>query len=290
MAAWVGIDRDDATFKAYGVRGIPHTVLVDASGTIVAVTHPSRLEAGDIEKIIEGKVPVPPAPQEGQCDLRKGACGDEGVEVTIKKCADPEKRGRFSAGPGRVEISNMKPEYFIPHVYKIVYDIPRDRMEVAADLPKDAGYDLRAKSQSRDNAALKEPLKAAVEKEFGLESRFATKEMDVYVLAAVPGGKARQAAADGPDDRGIAHVDQRQIILIRRPMKDLAMRLERQLKRPVLDETGIKGERDLVAEWKGEGIEPMMKALKDDLGLTLSPERRPIEILEVTNAKGKGAE
>lgn len=44
---------------ALGVRGIPHGVLVDPFGRIVWRGHPARLGAEEIEKAIEGALPMP---------------------------------------------------------------------------------------------------------------------------------------------------------------------------------------------------------------------------------------
>lgn len=120
MAAWVGIDRDGATFNAYGVHGIPRTVLVDENGTIAAVTHPSKLSAENIERVIAGKDPGIEPPRERRCDIRKGACGEKGgdatVTVTLQKCEDEQKRPKIFSGPWFVEVSNMQPDRFIPHI------------------------------------------------------------------------------------------------------------------------------------------------------------------------------
>ena len=294
MAAWVGIDKNGDTFSAYGVRGIPRTVLVDSNGTIAAVTHPMKLGIDDIEKVITGKAPGR-RPRGGErCDLRKGVCGEaddeEAVTVTLSKSEDPKRNGRSFSGPGRIVVTNMRPARFLPRVYSIVYGMPMERIELNATLPKDVRYDLNARAPSRENSALQEPLKTAVEKEFRLESRLETKETHVYVLTVDPEKKALVTAAEKSDDRGVVYVDERQIVLINRPIEDLVRRMERFLTRPVVDETGLEETYDLVAEWKGEGVQEMAKAMRDSLGLVLTPARRPVEMLTVTNAKGKGGQ
>ncbi len=52
MKAWIGIDRDRRTVEAYGVRYIPHSVVVDANGRVARITSPSALTAAMIEDVI----------------------------------------------------------------------------------------------------------------------------------------------------------------------------------------------------------------------------------------------
>lgn len=291
MAAWVGIDKNGATSKAYGVHGIPHTVLVDANGKIAAVTHPSQLHAENILNVVAGRDSGIEPREGGRCDIRKRGCGTGGggdVKVTIRK-AEGEGGSKYMYGGGSIEIASMEPEEMLRYVYHFVYDIPYERIELQAKLPEDVRYDLTAKAPSREKDDLKEPLKAAVEKEFGLASRLEKKNTDVYVLTVDSAKKGLVTRSDESLDDDVAHVDGRQIILINCPIGELTERLERSLELPVVDETGLTGNYDLAAEWGRAGDEEMIKALRDQLGLVLTRAQRPVEMLTVTNAKGAGA-
>ncbi len=47
---WVGLDGDGSSFDAYGIHGVPVTVVIDGDGVVVAVTHPASLTAGIIRE------------------------------------------------------------------------------------------------------------------------------------------------------------------------------------------------------------------------------------------------
>src|SRR5260221_417625 len=51
----IGIDDYEALNKAFHIRGIPHTVIVNADGRIAAITHPAQLQAHHLEEVLSGK-------------------------------------------------------------------------------------------------------------------------------------------------------------------------------------------------------------------------------------------
>jgi thiol-disulfide isomerase/thioredoxin len=53
--AWVALDTDRAMNKAYGITGIPCTVLVGKDGRIAAITHPVMLKEEHIKALLAGK-------------------------------------------------------------------------------------------------------------------------------------------------------------------------------------------------------------------------------------------
>lgn len=60
------------TFRAYAVKGIPHTVLVDKDGVLRGHSYPARVTPETIEALLAGKGPLPgvyedkPKPAEGK--------------------------------------------------------------------------------------------------------------------------------------------------------------------------------------------------------------------------------
>ena len=56
VETWIALDGPFApTQTAFDVKGIPHTVIVDAAGKVAAVTHPNSLEARHLEEILAGQ-------------------------------------------------------------------------------------------------------------------------------------------------------------------------------------------------------------------------------------------
>lgn len=52
-------DKGGALSRFFGVKGIPHSVLLDASGTVVWSGHPGNLDAATIEKSLKGALAKP---------------------------------------------------------------------------------------------------------------------------------------------------------------------------------------------------------------------------------------
>jgi hypothetical protein len=64
IKGWVAIDGAlAATRTAFAVEGIPETVIVDATGKIAAITHPSKLKAQHLDEILAGKPCSLPPPE-----------------------------------------------------------------------------------------------------------------------------------------------------------------------------------------------------------------------------------
>ena len=54
IAGWVGLDADDAFARAFGITGIPTTLVIAPDGRLVVSTHPMRFTAGMIEAVRDG--------------------------------------------------------------------------------------------------------------------------------------------------------------------------------------------------------------------------------------------
>lgn len=63
MAGWIGLDPGGAAFKAYGVEGVPYTVLVDAKGVVRGITSLQDLTAADLEALLAGQEVKAPKPR-----------------------------------------------------------------------------------------------------------------------------------------------------------------------------------------------------------------------------------
>jgi thiol-disulfide isomerase/thioredoxin len=52
LLGWVGLDSDGSAFEAFGVRGIPHTVILNAQGEVLGETYPELLTAERLEALL----------------------------------------------------------------------------------------------------------------------------------------------------------------------------------------------------------------------------------------------
>ena len=70
------------------------------------------------------------------------------------------------------------------------------------------------------------------------------------------------------------------------------MTLEKDLNKPVLDETGLTNGYDISLKWPRTTMpennpEGFVKAVADNLGLELVPARRPVEVMQVDSSNEK---
>ncbi len=60
LKTWIGLDADRSASDAYGVFGIPHTVIVDRQGKIAGITFPEAVTVDVLRKVAKGeKVDLP---------------------------------------------------------------------------------------------------------------------------------------------------------------------------------------------------------------------------------------
>lgn len=135
-------------------------------------------------------------------------------------------------------------------------------------------------------------LQQVLRSAFGITGRKETREVDVLILkvknshapglvvSPTPGG----ASSSG---LGIIEGTDQSIALV-------AMAIERLLKQPVFDETGLTNSYDISLKWDQKSWdkpnpEGLRKALAEQLGLELVADRRPVEmvVIEQTQKKSK---
>ncbi|MEM9373999.1 MAG: TlpA disulfide reductase family protein [Planctomycetota bacterium] len=68
---WIGLDTDRSLHDAFGIRGIPATVVVDGYGRIAARTHPMNLDRELMKRYLTGFRDAPGTNAAGQADASK---------------------------------------------------------------------------------------------------------------------------------------------------------------------------------------------------------------------------
>jgi uncharacterized protein (TIGR03435 family) len=120
---------------------------------------------------------------------------------------------------------------------------------------------------------------------FQLSARRETNEVDVFILTDTgPATKQLTPTASTGGSSGLAGPGR--IAGVKQAIKWLASSLEQQLKKPVIDETGMSGDFDIELTWKNSGhpveqTERITQEVRKQLGLELTPAQRPIEMLVV---------
>src|SRR5262249_15493488 len=158
--------------------------------------------------------------------------------------------------------------------------IKSPRVVFECDIPeKEFGYAVRwPKGSGLSQFGL---LKQALESSLGFRTRGAREQRDQDVLVLKHVGPAAPAKAGGnPALGGRIMFPPNAIVGEGAALNYLSGWIEKQTKKPVLDETGLSGEYDWKIKVKSFDLDDVNVPLKD-IGLALTPERRKVEYIVV---------
>jgi len=278
--AWVALDRNNAINKAYAVTAIPHTVVLDKDGKIAAITYPTYLTekhindllAGEKISLVTGGGATVPAEKEKEAPPL--------FQVLIRPSTYTNAQG-CSWGDRRMTATG----YTVKQMLPMIFDTHDDRVITNAPLP--AGHFDFIVIQPRDSDADPDALmQEAVKLAFGLTAKRETNQVNASVLKVketnAPGLTASPTKAmawnSRPGSMGGVGVS----------IQSIASFLENELETPVVDETGLTNNYgyDVSLKWEQKSpgkpnLEVLKKALREQLGLELVSDQRPIEMLVV---------
>jgi uncharacterized protein (TIGR03435 family) len=220
-------------------------------------------------------------------------------EVASVKRAPPVPPGRgFSSSmkldPGRLTCTNVSLKKLIINMYDVKdYQISgpdwidSELFDIVATMPRDTTGDEVIRM-----------VKTLLAERFHLAMHQEMKEMPVYGLVV---GKSGPKLKEVEFGRGSNNMRPGKFSAERTPMANFASFLSRQMERPVIDMTGLKGFYSFELEWTPEesaAPKPMeggaivdstvgpslAAALQQQLGLRLESRRAPVEILVIDRA------
>jgi len=212
----------------------------------------------------------------------------------------PDARGySIRPLPGRLEASNTTFRQLVAAAYH-VYDFQISGGPKWIDTEH---YDIEAKAAAGSqptNSQLEVMLQQLLAERFQLTTHHETKDLPVYALEVGKGGPKFQAAKDPQAPVYFRLYQRHQITARASPVSNLTETLSQLLGRPVLDKTGLTGVYDFTLEWTPDeahvrsdenavsadsNVPSLAGALGEQLGLRLSGQRGPAQILVVDHAE-----
>lgn len=167
--------------------------------------------------------------------------------------------------------------------FALAYDINPDRLVLPAEGWPARRFDVMTTIPKDPKAGLRE----AIRKQLGLVAHREIRELDALVLKTGPRTAASLPPGGTPLD-GFPAIDAGHLQLENITMDDLSCRLSfHYLGMPIIDETGLGGQRyNVNLRWnpRVQGAAQkaeIERALREQLGLETSWERRPVEMLVV---------
>ena len=158
----------------------------------------------------------------------------------------------------------------------MAYSFPATRIAGPAWIGE-ARWDMDIEAPARDEFYAQ--FRRALADRFHLATHRETRAVPADVLKTIPNVAPKLTPSAGRE--AIIHQENNSLKATAATMAELAAQLEDALHEPVLDETGLTQRFDLELSWRGEGREALGAALRDQAGLGLIHDARPLELLVV---------
>ncbi|MEM1451994.1 MAG: redoxin domain-containing protein [Planctomycetota bacterium] len=274
----IALDRDDATFGAYGVRTVPTTIVVDREGRIAARSRPTDVTETALRNVLDGKPAGLDELRDRAADLMWSPADSEDGEVFARVViADSDASGggsRFRPGSGAITGDGLLRSNLVQLAHRVPFTRIVDRMPPSD--PKDV-YRVSVLAPGGDDDLARLLLARSIDVKFGMETRLEEVEREVYVLRLQEGVDPWPPSTAPKTERtgsafggGLHHVGQ--------PFDNARAWFENVLRTPVIDETGLDERYDLKLEWVDGGS---FRAELARVGLELERATRPVQCLVV---------
>jgi peroxiredoxin len=281
---WIAIDTDNVIKKAYGIEGIPQTVLIDPDGVVQGVTTPTFINSTAIKDLANRRpIRVDEIDEAYILKTDKNGGIDLGKATYMVYLGPPNRvLGDPVAGQKMSKSWMCGGELLLRSCY--MEDAGgwqvSPRVVFECEIPdKNYGYAVKVPSGGRRaQAAL---LKGALEADFGFRTQGVReqREQDVLVLKHVgperPGKPVGNPRFGGGVTFGENTCEGEGAEFIYLPNW-----LEREMKKPVFDETGLNEKYDWSVKFKSFELNDVNEGLKP-IGLALTQERRRVEYIVV---------
>lgn len=259
--SWIGIGA--LTRETYGIRGIPCTVIVNQQGIVVGVTHPALLEAKHITEVLEtGKSSLPPPPERRdntESGVEPVATSKPLFELSVRP-SGPRPKGRgFNCWGVNAWNTEFTGEYAtVESAILNLFQLRASLLDVRTKL-SDQEYDFVLRAPEMSPAERDQLLFAMFRTTFGLQLRKDPVERTVYVLK-VANTNAPGLRPSAPNARGGGGGQNGGLKLSKATVNWLPGYLDRYLKMPVFNETGLTNFYDIRLHWKMSKRELLLTA------------------------------
>lgn len=273
LSGWVAPGAGPEAFKAFRVYGRPHTVLIDRSGKVQAITYPDRVTPATIEALMSGSLEQDEGP-------------DAALHADEDSDPDPAVLGEFylarSSGTSSVR---YRADHFTARALtlRMAFDFllgTADRLDLGPGTRElvDAAYDIRLTAPTTGPDRKAELFLKGLAFATGLKVSSSVREEEVWVLKALPGGTRN--ARRRPDFSEVSFDG----VTLRTGGSSfvvLAYHLREKLGVPVLDETREEGPLEYSFSFETRDPKVADAQLRRGLGLRLDRARRKIRVVTV---------
>jgi len=280
ISGWIGLDSNEQTFRRYDINGRPTTVLVDSAGVVRGIGNASDLTGETIENLLFRKPIVFSMEATGAARLQPLP---EPFYQAMVRSAGPVAVTGFSPGAVSGKAGKRWETWgvWLQRLLSEAYAIPESRLEGPAWVSSDR-YDVALAAPDLNETRRLALLRRTLEDTFQLKVHEEARESAVYVLHISTGTESKlRPAASGASSRWGKIGD---ITAVSMPLASISGVVGQVLGKTVVDETGLVGRFDFELKWDATNPQSLIEAVHTQLGLELTPSRRPLGYLIVDSA------
>ncbi|OEK04484.1 redoxin domain-containing protein [Roseivirga misakiensis] len=280
-------DREHKMSDYFPYRMLPHSVLIDVDGTVVAITNPSNINKEVIKKVInKEKIDLPLKVDNTAFDYAADYFNlpADAIETFDIQPYNPNIPGftKYNKDGRRISMHNTT----ITGMYRQAFDMSSFRLELQIDEAKvdwkntDNRYNLDILVAPEDAGRLNEIFQEKLLSTLDIKAKTKKKEMEVIVVSKIDSIPFPLEKA-GTDVKNLNSRGDR-FISNRSSMDDFTKYLEDQgtLGKPVVNETGIDGLFVFDFSYDPENPQSFHDAIKK-MGIKMKKEMREIDILVI---------
>ncbi len=273
LKSWVGIDADASLLKAYGVRSIPRTIVIDKQGRIAAMTYPTQVDEKMLDRVL-ADLPAVAAPVAPPDAAPTGPAAPKPAaplyQMEIRPTTDVNGFVMTNPGEGVIQMGAQS----LGGILQTVLQTTSKRLVLEGALPTDK-FNVNAQVPKAVADTLFPTLRQMVETTFSLEIRKETRRLPVIVLTA-PSGSGPELKVS--QDKGFHASSSPGIFAVQSaPLRSMHGYLENQFDRIVVDETNLTGKYDYLLKFTQGDLASLRNALRE-LGIHTKEETREMEV------------
>jgi uncharacterized protein (TIGR03435 family) len=218
---------------------------------------------------------------------------DPGWEAVTVKPSDPNDKFDVMTTRGRhIVIRNKTLEAML----RLAYGVQRSQIVGAPEWTRTEHFDIDGVPDVEGQPNMKQYqilVQKVLAERFGMKSHHEQREMPVFALEVAKDGPKMDASKGDPnglpDNEGMGGNGRQIRKYTNVSMSDLAMMLQFNLDRPVVDQTGVKGRYDFRMQWtvdEGQATDPdappgLFTAIQEQIGLKLESAKAPVDVLVI---------
>ena len=282
----IAYDRESKTFDTYGVRVIPHTVVVGKDGKIVAITNPLSLTKEVLQDVLASKPANLPEKTNISADLEWDKQIDANApealaQVIVQRSNADSGASHFRPNSGQIIGDGISIGALIQIAYNAQF------FEIKSKLPGDdkKRYRISVRSPDGKDATARTLLRGVLSTLVGFSARWLEEETPVLVLTHISGA-AKPTFSTKKKYDGFARNGE--IDYVAAPMREIALTLGMiAYNNNVVDETGYKDTYDIKLSWIPGNKKSFEEALKSH-GLKIKKEKRKVRRLYIQPVQRAG--